>query len=215
MYTQINNEKIKLNFHEGIKVFVEGPEIYYLVEINEYKKNSDSPVFVDSYHITTKEGFGYSNFYHLPIEFFFDFEVNIYKFSDDFGLTKIFSHRYNDRGQLIKFILDTNSFDEGKLWVNEIAKFQKQRGCNIVLETQFEQLSNHFNTKYLTKSLDFYKIYRIGRFPKSSNDWRTRDPRKEGYIWYGYGKTFWSYQHPRNWNGLSSQEIINDILYFE
>ena len=41
MYTQINNEKIKLNFHEGIKVFVEGPEIYYLVEINEYKKMVD------------------------------------------------------------------------------------------------------------------------------------------------------------------------------
>jgi len=54
MFTQINNEKIRLNFQSGIKVYVDGPETYYLVEINEFKKNSDSPVFVESYHITTK-----------------------------------------------------------------------------------------------------------------------------------------------------------------
>lgn len=215
MYTQINNEKIRLNFHEGIKVYVEGPENYYLVEINEYKKNSDSPVFVDSYHITTKEGLGYSRFYSLPIEFFFDFEINVYKFTDDVGLTKIFSHRYNDRGKLLKFVLDTKSHDEAMLWTKKISEFQKRRGCDIVLETKFENLSNFFNTKYLTKSLDYYKIYRIGRFPKASTDWRTLDPRKEGMIWYGYWKTFWSYQHPRNWNGLTSQEIIDDILCFD
>ena len=212
MHTQINDEKIRLDFRDGIKVFVNGPEIYYLVEINEYKKNSDFPVFVDSYHITTKHGCGYSYFYHLPIEFYFDFEVNIYKFTDNFGLTKIFSHRYNDRGQLVKFILDTNSFAEAELWVNEIDKYQKQHGCKIVLDTEFEELTDFFNTKYLTSNLDYYKIFKIGRFPKSSDDWRTKDFRKEGFIWYGYGKTFWSYQHPRNWVDLSSQEIVDDIL---
>ena len=40
MFTQINNEKIRLNFQSGIKVYVDGPETYYLVEVNEFKKNS-------------------------------------------------------------------------------------------------------------------------------------------------------------------------------
>jgi hypothetical protein len=38
------------------------------------------------------------------------------------------------------------------------------------------------------------------------------DMRMEGYIWFGNFKKFWSYQHPRNWNNLSSQQIIDDIL---
>ena len=54
--------------------------------------------------------------------------------------------------------------------------------------------------------------YNIGRFPKSSTDFRTVDHRKEGLIWYGNWKTFWSYQHPRVWTDLTSQEIVDDIL---
>jgi hypothetical protein len=38
------------------------------------------------------------------------------------------------------------------------------------------------------------------------------DHRMEGVIWYGNWKTFWSYQHPRPWKTLSSQEIVDDIL---
>jgi hypothetical protein len=34
----------------------------------------------------------------------------------------------------------------------------------------------------------------------------------EGVIWYGNWKTFWSYQHPRLWKNLSSQQIADDIL---
>ena len=107
MFTQINNEKIRLNFQSGIKVYVDGPETYYLVEVNEFKKNSDSPVFVESYHITTKPGKGNNTYFNLPIEFYFDFEVNVYRFNENTGLQKIFSHRYNDNGKLLKFVLDT------------------------------------------------------------------------------------------------------------
>jgi hypothetical protein len=58
MYTQIKNEKIRFDFHSGIKVFVEGPEKYYLVEVNEFKKNCDFPVLVESYHITNHPTLG-------------------------------------------------------------------------------------------------------------------------------------------------------------
>ena len=69
-----------------------------------------------------------------------------------------------------------------------------------------------FDSFYQTYGLNFYKTYNIGRFPKTSNDFKTVDPRKDGLIWYGNWKTFWSYQHPRNWANLSSQEIVDDIL---
>lgn len=215
MFTQINNEKIRLNFQSGIKVYVDGPETYYLVEINEFKKNSDSPVFVESYHITTKSGKGKNSYFNLPIEFYFDFEVNVYRFNEDSGLQKIFSHRYNDNGKLLKFVLDTSNFEEAKIWIEQIKKYQLIHNCKIVVESKFDVLNNTFNTKYLTKDIDFYRIYNIGRYPKSSNDWRTVDPRKEGVLWFGYWKTFWSYQHPRCWTSLSSKEIINDILCIE
>lgn len=212
MFIQINNEKIKLDFNSGIKVFVDGPEKYYLVEVNEFKKNSDFPVLVESYHITNNPSLGKSTHFFLPIEFYFDFEVNIYRFNDEIGLQKIYSHRFNDNGKLVKFVLDTNNISEAKIWIEKIKKYQSSHNCRVVLESKFSQFDNLFETKYLTKDIDYYKIYRIGRYPKSSNDWRTIDPRKEGIIWFGYWKCFWSYQHPRCWTSLSSEEIINDIL---
>ena len=51
MFTQINNEKIRLNFQSGIKVYVDGPETYYLVEVNEFKKNSVILNVVSDYHM--------------------------------------------------------------------------------------------------------------------------------------------------------------------
>jgi hypothetical protein len=57
-----------------------------------------------------------------------------------------------------------------------------------------------------------YKTYNIGRYPKSSNDYKSKDPRKKGFLWFGHWKTIWSYQHPRFWKNLSSQEIVDDIL---
>jgi len=215
MFTQINNEKIRLNFHSGITVHVDGPQPYYLVEVNEFKKNSDTPVLIESYHITTKPGLGYSSYFNLPIEFYFDFEINIYCFNESIGLQKIFSHRYNDNGKLLKFVLDTSNLEEAQIWINQIKKYQSIHNCKIVLESMFDELNNSFNEKYITKGIDFYKVYRIGRYPKSSSDWRTIDPRKEGVMWFGYWKTFWSYQHPRCWTDLSSKEIINDILCIE
>jgi hypothetical protein len=215
MYTQIKNEKIRFDFHSGIKVFVEGPEKYYLVEVNEFKKNCDFPVLVESYHITNHPTLGKLRQFHLPIEFYFDFEINIYRFNDESGLEKIFSHRFNQNGKLVKFILDTSKKEEAEIWIEQIKKYKSIYNCEVFIESDFEEINDVFKTKYTTKGIDFYKIFRIGRFPKSSTDWRTRDPRKEGTIWFGHWKTFWSYQHPRCWSSLLSKEIINDILGIE
>ena len=113
---------------------------------------------------------------------------------------------------MVLFKLDTNDYNEALLWTDRILQYQKINQCKIVLESQYENLNKSFDSFYQTKNLDFYKMYRIGRYPKTSDDWRTVDPRKEGLIWFGNWKTFWSYQHPRIWENISSQEIVDDIL---
>lgn len=213
MYIQINEEKIKIDFNSGITVSVDGPDTSYYVEINEFQKNNDAPVQVEGYNISSNFNSRYlrQNF-TCPIEFYFNFQIKIYKFIDKIGLKLIFTHQYDDNNKLVLFKLDTNDYNEALLWVDRIKKYQSINRCKIILESQYENLNKTFSSFYQTKNLDLYKTYRIGRFPKTSNDWRTVDPRKEGLIWFGNWKTFWSYQHPRFWKNISSQEIVDDIL---
>jgi len=213
MYIQINQEKIKIDFNSGITVSISGPDDFYYVEVNEFQKNNDNLVYVEGYLITDKLKYTWmkKNF-TLPIEFYFNFQIKIYKFIDKIGLKPIFTHQYNDNDKLVLFKLDTNDYNEALLWTDRILQYKKINQCKIVLESQYETLNKSFDSFYQTKNLDFYKTYKVGRYPKTSTDWRTVDPRKEGVIWFGNWKTFWSYQHPRFWKNISSQEIIDDIL---
>ena len=132
--------------------------------------------------------------------------------SSDLGLSKIFVHRFNDYGKSVLFNLITKDIEEAQIWVDRIKLYQKIHGCRISINSDFEEINKSFESYYHTNGIDFYKTYNIGRFPKTSSDFRTMDHRKEGLIWYGNWKTFWSYQHPRKWTDLTSQEIVDDIL---
>jgi hypothetical protein len=212
MYTIINNIKIDISFDSGITVYVEGPDKEYYIEVSEYRTNENIPKFVEGYSINVIDGLPTKRIFKCPIEFYFDFEITIYKFVDKFGLQKIFSHRYNDFGKLVKFILTPKDYDECVLWYQKIKEYQNIHGCEILLETPFDDINKSVSTYYQTTGISPYKTYNIGRFPKTSYDWKTIEPRKENLIWFGYWKTFWSYQHPRHWKELSSEEIIKDIL---
>ena len=82
----------------------------------------------------------------------------------------------------------------------------------MFLNTNFDDINKKYPTYYQVDSIDYYKTYNIGRYPKSSTDFRTLDYRMEGLIWFGNWKTFWSYQHPRSWNLISNEQIVEDIL---
>lgn len=212
MYITINEEKISMDFNPNIRVTVSGPDNYYYVEVREFKKNEEKSLYVEGFSITDKEHIEGRNFFTCPIDFYYDFEVTIYKYVDKVGLIKIFSHRYNDNGKLVLFNLDTLDYDECLLWVDRVKEYQLRHGCKIAIKTNFNHINKRFESFYYVNNIDYYKTYNIGRFSKASRDWRTIDPRKEGLIWFGNWKTFWSYQHPRPFKGLSSQEIIDDIL---
>lgn len=210
MYIQLNSEKIKLDFNEGIRCSIDGPDTFYYVQVDEFVNGDDIPTYVEGYYLTKTDPARLS--FTLPIEYFMDFQISISKFVDGIGLVNIFTHRFNDYGQYVRFILHSEDSDECNIWVNKIKEYQHKRGCKIILESPLDNLNKSFDSYYMAKSITPYKTYRIGRLPKVSNDFRTTDERCEGLIWFGYWKKFWSYQHPRNWNILNSEEIVNDIL---
>jgi hypothetical protein len=212
MYFAVNEEKIYINFNPSVYVKISGPDNFYYVELREYKKGEDKSLFIEGYHITDKENIKARNFFSCLIEFYYDFEIIIYKFIDGIGLQKLFVHRFNDNGKLVLFNLETENYGECNLWIDRIKVYQQLHGCKIAINSKFDDLNKKHGSFYNTNGIDHYKTYNIGRFAKSSYDWRTIDPRKDGVIWYGNWKTFWSYQHPNQWNQKPSKKIIDDIL---
>jgi hypothetical protein len=210
MHITVNNEQIEITFNPYIYVNVSGPEHYYYVEVREYVKDNPESRIVEAFQINGNSDFLRDyNFYFFG-EFYGDYEISVYKFVKNVGLQKIYNHRYNDCGKLVQFNLVTENVEEAKVWVNSINEYQRKHGCVVKVTSKFEEINNLYNDN---KDSLPYKTYNIGRFLKTSTDFKSiGETRKHGNIWFGNWKVFWSYQHPRNWKELSSKEIADDIL---
>lgn len=211
MYFSLNEERIVLNFNPSPYVKIAGPDKFYYVEMREYVDNDDESLNVDGYKVSSTD-VGWRTWFNTPIEFFGEFEISISKYVPNYGIKKIYTHRYNDYGKFVRFNLETDNIDECALWVERVLEYKKIHGCKPLINTRFDEVNKKFSDYYSINNIDYYKTYNIGRFPKTSTDFKTLDARQEGVIWYGNWKKFWSYQHPRCWKTLSSQEIIDDIL---
>lgn len=211
MYFAVNDELIEIDFNPFISVQVYGKDLYYLIEIREYKKNQNESLFLDSF-ITTNYEFREVKSLYCGVEFYMDFEVNVYKFIENEGIVLIFTHRFNDRGKLVRFNIVSESEEEVKIWNNKILEYRKLHGCKTIVFSKFDNINKMHDFYYDTNSVTPYKTYNIGKFPKTSKDFKSRDPRTPGVIHLGYWKTFWSYQNPRAWNTISTEEIASDIL---
>jgi len=212
MYTKIDNIKIYYDFNDGIKVNIDGPDNFYYVELREYPKKSQISKLIQGYHITNKNIYGQKKIFQLDIKFYMDFEILIYRYDSDIGLSLIWSHRYNDRDRLVKFKLLTNNREEASMWASKVLKYSKIRGCRPIIESDFDNINRLASTFFSIEGVDTYKTYSIGRLSKSSNDWKTVDDRFKGILFFGNWKGIWSYEHPRSWNFLNSLEIVDDIL---
>jgi hypothetical protein len=211
MYFSLNEERVVLNFNPSPYVKITGPDKLYYVEMREYVDNDDKSLNVDSYKVSSSDTL-WRTWFNVPIEFYGEFEISISKYVPNYGIKKIYTHRYNDYGKFVRFNLETDDLDECILWVERVMEYKKIHGCKPLINTRFDEVNKKFPDYYSIDDIDYYKTYNIGRFPKKSTDFKTLDARQEGLIWYGNWKKFWSYQHPRCWKTLSSQEIIDDIL---
>lgn len=211
MYFQIGNEKIVLDFNHGITVKCSGPELFYYAECTELRGIDNQPYLIEGYHFSQNDLMYYKEF-RIPIEFYMNFEIKLYKFDDKNGLYEFYGHKFNENNQLTKFILDTEDEFEARIWIEKVFEYKEKNKCRVQIVSKFENLNKFSESRFYDRDLTPYKTYRLGRFFKNSQDWKTLDPRKQNLIWYGNWKTFWSYQHPRLWKNLSSEEIANDIL---
>ncbi len=210
MYITVNKEQIDIRLNPYIYVNVLGPDQLYYVELREYINNEEESRLIEGHHFNKNGAYVQSLNFSFFGEFYGDYEILVYKFVKNVGLQKIHTHRYNDCGKLVEFYLETNSIDDANTWVESILEYQKKHGCIVKLNSSFDELNNQFE---YDSTLPIYKTYNIGRFEKTSTDYKTLgETRKHGNIWFGNWKVFWSYQHPRNWKGLSSKNISDDIL---
>lgn len=207
MYFSLNQERILLKMSPTPTIRINGPEPFYYIEVKEYNNTDSSYEVVGSSFIDPKNK-TFDDYYEFPQNFYGDLEFSIYKIQNK-SLVKIYSHRYNDYGKLVVFQLNTEDYEEAEVWTDRIREYEKRRGCIVVLDSNFIELDKTFDNFFRIDGLDFYKVYRIGKFEQEKIV-LNRDLKKMKFSWFN--KDIWSINHPRNWENLSSQEIIDDIL---
>lgn len=214
MFTKIDDIIVKTNFNDGIEVSVTGPDLYYYIEILEYEKGSNTLKYVEGHQIHSVPHDDAPFFKKLKFcaSFYMDFEIRVYRTDNNEGLQLVHTHRYNDRGRYVMFDVINKDLEETKGWIERIDKYCEIRGCKPIIKTLFTEINHKNKNFFITSGIEYYKTYRIGRFPKSSYDFKSRDPTIKGFLWFGNWKKFWSYEHPRNWINLNSQMIVDDIL---
>lgn len=210
MFITVNKEQIEIKFDPYVYVNVWGPEHLYYVELREYVNGDTESKLVEAFHFNRNTNIMKDDNFYFFGEFYGDYEISVFKVVKNFGLQKIHTHRYNDCGKVVKFNLVTDNFEDAKIWSESVLEYQKKHGCIISLNSNFEELNKSLSQ---TNSITPYKTYNIGRFEKTSTDFKSiGETRKYGNLWFGNWKVFWSYQHPRNWKDLSAKEISDDIL---
>jgi hypothetical protein len=214
MFTKIDDVTIDINFNNGIEVKVKGPDLFYYVELVEYEKNSSTAKYLEAHqvHSVPTDAAPFWKLFRFDGRFYFDFEIRVYRVDSNEGVLLIYTHRYNDVGKYVKFEIINKNRSETEFWIERIYKYCEIHKCKPIIKTEFTDINHRDKNFFITEGIEYYRTYKIGRFPKASKDFKTRDPRQKGFLWFGFWKIFWSYEHPRNWKHLNSQEVVDDIL---
>ena len=119
MFIKIDNVLINHNFNDGIEVEVRGPDPFYLVEVREFVGSEDMSIVLESYYIGgSKDKFRKK--FILPIKFHIDFEIVVYRYNFEYGLERLYNHRFNLRDKLVKFEIKTSDENECRLWAESV-----------------------------------------------------------------------------------------------
>jgi hypothetical protein len=208
MYFSLNQEKIIYHQNNGITVRVNGPDELYYVEVREFLSGKNQSFYLDGYPVCLHGKEGFKTEFNLPIKFYGDFETTIYKYKDGVKSTRIFTHRYNDYGKLVRFKFDTPNIMDSDTWYDLVMEYKKLHGCKVFIDSPFDHINKKINNGFELIEIDYYKTYYLGRYPKSDEEWTPEIPKNEGTRW----KKLWSPYHPKEYSTLSAEEIGKDIL---
>lgn len=212
MYIELNPEKIFFDFNPYFKISIDGPDQVYYIELREYEKNDSNSKIIESYEILSSRYCNNKDWFTCFIEFKCDLEFSVFKFIDGIGLKRIHTHRFSEYQQNIKINIHSQNEEFCNLAAERIDLYRKLNNCFVCVDSNFDNINNRFDFSPKDEHIDFYKTYNLGRFPKTSIDFRSTNELTEGFIYLGNWKKFWSYQHPKIWVNLNPQQIIDDIL---
>lgn len=182
-----------INFRNGVEITMGGKEnTPVMIQIFEYLKNESNPRILASFNLMSGQTQTFlKNWYS-------NYEINISKWDDEFGLIHLKKISYDERNQNILFVADPIDDEELLVWEGVINKLHIERGIipTIILK----------NEDFIES--DYYKIYKVGRNVKTSSGLQSGWP---AFIWATW-RNFWSWDNPRDWSNLTSKEIIEDIV---
>jgi hypothetical protein len=117
-----------MDFNEGIKVWVNGPDLFYFVEVLEYEKGCGEAKYLEGHqiHSVPTDDAPFWKMFKYDARFYSDFEIRIYRCDDNEGMLLVYSHRYNDMGKYVKFEITNKNKQETELWVERILKIEPQ-----------------------------------------------------------------------------------------
>lgn len=200
MYFSLNKEKIVFHQNSGITVRINGPEETYYVELREFLRDKSLSYFVDGYEVALQGKEGIKPEFHSPILFYGDYEISVYKKSETSKPIRIYTHRYNDYGKLVKFKFDSKERVDSEVWYEKVMEYKSLHGCKVLIDSPFEDINKRVNPIYELLDIDYYKTYYIGRYPKEDDTFKSNI------------NEYWSYKNPKNWESKSPSEIASDIL---
>jgi hypothetical protein len=178
-----------------------------------YEKKNDE--WLESMNpIVFKPGTYYSFFRR----FFNEVKAELIGFDELEGVKVIDEVCYNPEGKNIKIQLDTNDKHEAFVWIEQAQEFGKKWNCNIYISCEediLKEATRIYKSNFIRKSDggNFYATYHIGRYNiQDSLNLFGMQHQNKGWITNNSWQRFKSFNNPRDWNFLHSEQIARDIL---
>ena len=179
----------------------------YLIEIYEYRKGVKE--LITDFKLPT------NNYMNYLREWYGDYQIEIYKWSEDIGLSKIFEHRYNDERKKVLVNLETTQMSEALVWFNKALEYKELHNCSLFIKSNFKKdIEDLDKTITMVDDIlenDYYAIYHIGKYD-TDYEWNIKFTETDYKCILAKNLTYCSYRNPRDWHRLSLDDIAGDIL---
>lgn len=186
-----NNYNIQVLFNRGVEVSIQTEEQkIFLIEVYEHFAGDTSPRIIDTTIISSND---YN--YLLYRNWHGNFSVKVYDWNDNIRL--VYSKELNLFNKSVLFVTHELDAEEQKTWWDLANKMAKRYGFMFTMVKNNEDYNQY----------DYYRVYHLGRFVSDAPHTLHEFPLYNRQIWRKYFNEF----NPRNWDGLSSTDIFNDI----
>jgi autotransporter strand-loop-strand O-heptosyltransferase len=205
--------EIKYSFNNGPRIdIIDGDLDLYSTQLFEYVNGL-------LYAVTSFEQ-GNNTFVKHMRQWYTDWEIRVYGWTEQNGLELKGRHRFNLTDKNVKINIDSDNIVDAKIWLNYVIEFKNKYNCVVYINSKFNDRLFKFvkNTSDIHKYdpsqiIDFYATYDIGRYDlkKYGVDIWGNFEHYNGNIKEGH-RVYKSFKNPSDWSNLPTGQIATDIL---